>query len=82
MSEYKLTLVRKGYRRREIDDMCAKAQRRLDNERASPTGELLMVEQSHDHMLTVSINRSGYCRHAYGQCHWSGTPETYNGFES
>ena len=38
MKEYRLTLVRQGYRRRSIDEMCREARNRLDEERESPTG--------------------------------------------
>lgn len=40
MYEYREALVRKGYRRREIDDLCARANGLLDEERESPRGKL------------------------------------------
>jgi hypothetical protein len=41
LSEYRLALVRKGFRRYEIDDLCQRAKVRLDNERRYQTGECL-----------------------------------------
>ncbi|KAL5113288.1 hypothetical protein ACEQ8H_008849 [Pleosporales sp. CAS-2024a] len=38
IAEYRLTLVRRGYRRLEIDDLVVAAKRRLDKERQDPTG--------------------------------------------
>jgi hypothetical protein len=38
LSEYRTALVRKSYRRVDIDSLCATAKRRLDDERQYPRG--------------------------------------------
>ncbi|KAF1962422.1 hypothetical protein CC80DRAFT_531312 [Byssothecium circinans] len=65
ISEYRLTLVRNGFRRLEIDDMCLKAQRRLDDERAEPTGADI-VDMLMDEIVTRgSARRQTHARRQY-----------------
>jgi hypothetical protein len=61
IAEYRFALVRRAYRRVEIDALVSKAKERLERERQDPTGEAQNLS-SHHHsiadqlqVLTLSI---------------------------
>ncbi|KAF1970063.1 hypothetical protein BU23DRAFT_571114 [Bimuria novae-zelandiae CBS 107.79] len=56
LSEYRSALVKKGFRRKQIDEYCERAKGRLDAERESPTG-VDIVNLIMDDMPRTSFSR-------------------------
>lgn len=68
LTEYKMSLILKGYGRSEMAELCMKASNRLDTERENPTGKVGATKTFELELRSLTGPRCRCCGYDHGRC--------------